>query len=234
MVESVLMPRLSVIVPALSGALATESAVRSVFNQADPIGIEVIVSASSSSETRSHLEAAFPRQVSSGILRFACGEKPSFDLGAAAAGGNFLAFLDSRDQWLYGRLIELWPLLEDFDLILSPSQAHSSSEDWLREYLARRQGSVSSAVVRRSLFDAAGGFARSEYELWLRCLGLLERSGRRKRFLALPAHNIRLGYHPPASPRADAIALARALPALPRSYWGAALRSSLSRFMSFM
>ncbi len=239
--------RLSVIVPATAGENFAERAIRSVFNQADPIGIEVIaLIPEGSAKVRAHLEAVFQRPFAIGTLRFSAwpaklGIRQALNAGAKLAAGNFLAFLETHDQWRYGRLIELWPVLESFDLILSPQIEYAQAPDWLREYLARRQGNLSAAVVRKSLFESAGGFPGGPtlggFGLWLKCLSLLERSGRKKRFLALPGHNIKsdLGFDPSSRSglRDEALTILRVWPTLPRGYRIAALRSSFSRFLSF-
>ena len=239
--------RLSVIILATSTDHHAERAIASVLKQADPIGTEVIlIDPSPDQRTQTYLKSRFAKDVELETLRFLSVPATSNaarlrNEGARFARGGFLAFLDPQDEWLYGRLIELWPIIEEFDLILSPRPDYSGSKDWLREFLRRNQGSGSAAVVRRSLFEAACGFRESsfllgetDYEFWLKCLGMLERAGRRKRFMALPAHNIKVAARETGTHRRmrEAVSIARVCPKLPRRYWGAAVRYSLSRFIS--
>jgi hypothetical protein len=236
-----MLARLSVIVPYLGDLGLADRAVASVVRQADPIGTEtLVIDPTPGRLAASRLSEAFAPQLELGSLRIESVAGPADaprlrNEGAALAHGGFLAFLEAPDHWLYGRLIELWPLLEGADLILSPSAGYTRSDDWLRDYLRRGTSAVSTCVIRKSLFEAAGGFpaptssgAGGEHELWLRCLTLLDRARRSKRFLAIPGHNIVLGRRDArANPRREALGVLRVLPVLPKRYWGTAMGRAL-------
>ncbi|MBI5441857.1 MAG: glycosyltransferase, partial [Deltaproteobacteria bacterium] len=108
---------------------------------------------------------------------------------AAAAGGEWLAFLDSDDSWLPAKLErQLAALREHPDhpacyteevwyrrgAWANPRAVHAKHSGWIfRECLRLCLISPSSILLRRRLFEELGGFDESlpaceDYDLWLR------------------------------------------------------------------
>lgn len=238
--------RLSVVIvasawPALSPRALAERAVRSVLEQSDPLGTEVVLVDGSPRQTvAEYLESIFAEAISAGRLHIVR-HSLSMDLGklrnqgATQSQGSFLAFLDSKDWWKPGRLEWLNAELSRRDLILSTSgetTQHPESADWIRTFVLENKGVTSSAVIRRTLFDELGGFPEKrpgigEYEFWLRCLSRLQESGRRDRFVLLANRHVEIEPEPmQASPAfqkvqdvREALSLVSVARHLPKRYW---------------
>jgi glycosyltransferase involved in cell wall biosynthesis len=198
--------RLSVIIPTFNRKALTERAVRSVLEQEDPIGTEVIVADDGSRDgTVDSLSEVFQDAVRAKRLLIESFERSgdpgtTRNRGVARSQGTYLAFLDSDDYWKPGRLKWLLPLLSQHDLILATDAKLGESADWVRTFLATNWAITSSAVIRRTLFEEVGGFPEGyfgapmpkrlpgfeDYELWLRCLMQLARTDRRARFCLTP------------------------------------------------
>ena len=111
--------------------------------------------------------------------------------GAACATGDWIAFLDSDDTWQPDKLEQVALAIERFDptfvfhneQIYDPASGqhrvlpftswHNPSVHPFLDLYRRNYLSPSSALVRRTLFEASGGFDPSllsaqDYELWLR------------------------------------------------------------------
>ena len=122
------------------------------------------------------------------------------NVGIRLAKGEFVAFLDSDDQWLPNKLSkQVEPLQRNPDIGLACSNAfvmYDDRDELSRPYLPNAQGTAahtletllddnfvitSTAVVRRSLFDQVGLFEEAaalqfgeDYDLWLRIAAMSE------------------------------------------------------------
>jgi len=202
-------PRLSVIIPTYNRPKLTERAARSVLEQPDPIGIELLVADDGSTDnTVEHLARAFPEPLRSGRMRLLNFEHSgdggiSRNRAVTKARGLYVAFLDSDDWWSSKRLTHLAPLLEQYDLLLEPQIPVPSGMDPLAASLHMNYWQTSSAVLRRAFFDEMGGFLAGnatmgfkwrsgfeDYDLWLRCLATLWRRNQRDRVKILDTHDV--------------------------------------------
>jgi glycosyltransferase involved in cell wall biosynthesis len=192
---------ISVIIPTFNRAKLLVEAVRSVVDQKDvPMGVEVIVVDDGSTDnTKEALEAltgkiAYVRRDRSGVSM-------ARNQGISMSGGEWIAFLDSDDLWLPGKLQAQMEFFSDHpDILWCQTQ-----EIWIRngrrinarKYHGKPSGycfplllerclvSPSAVIAHRSVFDSAGLFDESlpaceDYDLWLRIgcrfpIGLVEK-----------------------------------------------------------
>jgi glycosyltransferase involved in cell wall biosynthesis len=178
---------ISVIIPTYNRAAFVREAVDSVLAQSSSPGEVIVVDDGSTDETRSvlavHTERIrYVRQLHAGV-------SAARNHGVALARGEWLAFLDSDDLWLPGKLAaqrrfmvdhpqsrifqteELW--LRNGKRI-NPRKYHRKPDGYCFERLLERcLVSPSAVMVHRSVIDAVGGFdeampACEDYDLWLR------------------------------------------------------------------
>jgi glycosyltransferase involved in cell wall biosynthesis len=182
-----MVPVVSVIIPTYNRAALVREAVASVKAQTYRDFEIVVVDDASTDAT---VEALAPwRDVR--VLRQARrrGVAAARNLGAAAARGQWLAFLDSDDLWLPAKLARQMTYLAD----RSGLSLCQTDEIWVRQgvkvnkptahrkvagrifaaSLERCMISPSAVILRRRLFEAHGGFdedlpAAEDYDLWLR------------------------------------------------------------------
>lgn len=122
-------------------------------------------------------------------LRGACAAR---NVGAKASSGDFLAFLDDDDEWIYSKTEEMMNKFENDCVMVycwgfvskngSPLSNRSMYHTGLNfekivtlSMLLRRDyiGSTSNPILRKSIFWECGGFdegmpARQDYDLWIR------------------------------------------------------------------
>jgi glycosyltransferase involved in cell wall biosynthesis len=162
-------PLVSVVIPAYNSAAFIERAIRSVLNQ-DYRPLEIIVIDDGSTDNTSEVVAALD-----GAIR--CERQPN--AGAAAARnrgiqlsqGEFIAFLDSDDEWLPGRLEKtVRPLINNPDIGLCYCRCWRESSDGIRklEHEEQVQHRLSyglypppylatpATIIRRACFDRCG------------------------------------------------------------------------------
>ncbi len=181
--------RVSVVIPTFNRLPQLRRAVQSVIQQIFTDWELIIVDDGSTDGSAEwlkslQLEWSLPQPivvktiVNSGVSR-------ARNVGAHLARGEWLAFLDSDDEWHDDRLMEQWPLTLDFSLI-------HSNEVWLRNGQEVRQLkkhkkaggriftacvencciSPSTVLMHRRVFDRVGGFSESlpvceDYAMWL-------------------------------------------------------------------
>ncbi len=192
---------ISVIIPAYNREKLLVEAVRSVLDQKGvPEDIEIIVvddgSTDNTGEALASLggEITYLRQEHSGVSR-------ARNLGISSSRGEWIAFLDSDDLWLPGKLRAQMGFFSDHPEIL----LCQTEEIWVRngkrinprKYHKKPSGhcfplllercfiSPSAVVIHRRLFDLVGFFDESlpaceDYDLWLRigcrfAVGLVEK-----------------------------------------------------------
>ena len=92
----------SVIIPVFNGAIYLEEAIRSVFNQTQPVG-EVIVVDDGSTDHSRDIAAAFAPQLIC-VHQPHTGLAAARNLGIRTSRGAFIAHLDADDLWLSHKL----------------------------------------------------------------------------------------------------------------------------------
>ena len=185
------MPEIAVIIPTYNRAPALKRAIESVVAQSVS-DIELIVVDDGSEDDTPDVAQTFHvcrymRIRHSGLPAIAR------NVGARTTGATFLAFLDSDDEWLPSKLEkQLMNILEkSCGLVcsnaslngirpyLKPGQKHTG---WvLGDLVAENFVITSSVVVRRDLFERAGGFCEDpllrgveDYDLWVRLAALTD------------------------------------------------------------
>jgi glycosyltransferase involved in cell wall biosynthesis len=180
-------PVVTVIIPTHNRSALVGDAIDSVLSQKGLRFEVIVVDDGSTDETTARLEGYGDR--------IRCVRQPHRGVSAARnhgvrlARGSWLAFLDSDDQWLPGKLVAQLTL-HTAERRFGLSQ---TAERWVRNgrhvnqcahhqpptgeffmaSLLRCVVSPSAAMVRRDLFEAVGGFDESlavceDYDLWLR------------------------------------------------------------------
>lgn len=185
-------PRVSVVLPTRNRARTIGAAIDSVLNQ-DETDLELIVVDDGSTDATSEVvsERRDPR------LRYAPqpvarGANAARNVGIALGRTPFIAFQDSDDVWLPGKLRRQLRLLDDPEVVLVYTALERSGpagstrvpplagapSGWLRaQLLTGNFISTQTAVIRRTALDAVGGFDESlprlqDWELWLRLAGV--------------------------------------------------------------
>ena len=181
------MPEVSVILPTYNRAGMLGDAVGSVLSQTFR-DYELIVVDDGSSDDTPGLLAAWADDIT--VLRTRRqGVAAARNYGVSNSAGRYLAFLDSDDLWLPGKLEcqlrahrahpemrishtdEIWVRK---GRRVNPKDKHAKRGGWIFQYsLPMCRISPSSVIIERSLFEEVGGFDRrfcvcEDYELWLR------------------------------------------------------------------
>jgi glycosyltransferase involved in cell wall biosynthesis len=178
---------ISVIIPTFNRAPVLPRALASVLSQSEPPAEILVVDDGSTDATSGLLAGRFPqvrclRQAHGGVSR-------ARNAGIAAARGEWLAFLDSDDQWLAHKLAAQRGALRAHpqyrvchsDEIwirggrrVNPMRKHAKHGGWIfRHCLPRCVISPSSVLLHRSVLERVGAFdealpACEDYDLWLR------------------------------------------------------------------
>ncbi|MCP4992198.1 MAG: glycosyltransferase family 2 protein, partial [Gammaproteobacteria bacterium] len=179
--------RISVIVPTYNRSQVLGRAIQSVLDQTFPAHEIIVVDDGSTDNTKQLVRDLFPQ------CRYI--EQPNRGVSAArntgieSATGNWLAFLDSDDEWLPGKLRAQIALLEK-----NPEVKICHTEEiWIRngkqvnqmKKHAKSGGHIfqnclplcvispSSVIIHREIFHEIGAFdeelpACEDYDLWLR------------------------------------------------------------------
>lgn len=183
------MPHVSVIIPAHNAELFVRAAVASALAQTHT-DLEVVVVDDGSSDGTAAALASFGDRIR--VLQQAQGgPAKARNLGASAARGTWLAFLDADDTWLPRKLERQLALADDTIGLVYSDRYNTGSRGSLPEiqsdiqqmyegrvFLDLLLGNVittSSVLIRRSIFDAIGGFSEDpslppaeDWDLWLR------------------------------------------------------------------
>lgn len=190
----------SVIIPTYNRRDMVVEALRTVFEQKEvPDEVEVIVVDDGSTDGTAEALASFGEKIKYFRVERA-GVSAARNRGIAESRGDYVAFLDSDDLWLHGKLSAQMRYFHE-----NPGKELCQTEEiWIRngrrlnqrKYHKKPQGhcfglllerclvSPSAVVVRRSLLYEAGLFDESlpaceDYDLWLRVgsrhpIGLIE------------------------------------------------------------
>lgn len=177
----------SVVIPTLDRAGPVCRALASVVAQTLPAGEVIVVDDGSRDDTAARIAAVFPGVTL--IRQDTRGVSAARNRGVAAASGEWIAFLDSDDEWMPEKLERQCEAL-----VREPGHVLCHTDEiWIRRgrrVNARRRHakyggriftrclplcaiSPSSAMIRRDVFDSLGGFderfsACEDYDLWLR------------------------------------------------------------------
>ncbi len=179
--------KISVIIPTYNRARVLGRAIRSVLNQTLPAHEIIVVDDGSSDDTPELMADTFPQCVY--LQQSNRGVSAARNRGIAAATGDWLAFLDSDDEWLPGKLAAQQDVLKQ----QSGVRICHTDEIWIRNgrrvnqmHKHAKSGghifprclplcviSPSSVIIQRSLLDEVGNFdeqlpACEDYDLWLR------------------------------------------------------------------
>ncbi len=174
-------PAISVIMPAYNAASFIARSIQSIQQQTFR-PLEILVVDDGSKDNTAEVATAC-----GDLVRVICqpngGPAAARNTGAREAKGEWLAFLDSDDAWLPGKLERQVAVLDDSTSLVhtyctvdftGPLTPEVQSFDTL---WARNTICTSSVLLRKSDFDAVGGFdtdrsimAVEDYNLWLRLL----------------------------------------------------------------
>jgi glycosyltransferase involved in cell wall biosynthesis len=179
--------KVSVIIPTFNRAHLLGRAIQSVLDQTFPAQEIIVVDDGSSDDTPKLMAESFPQCIY--LQQSNRGVSAARNLGIATASGDWLAFLDSDDEWLPSKLAAQRETLEQQPDI----KICHTEEIWIRNGKRVNQMnkhakcgghifqrclplcviSPSSVMIHRSLFDQVGNFdeqlpACEDYDLWLR------------------------------------------------------------------
>jgi len=223
---------ISVIIPVYNRADMLKTAVVSALNQTQPPREVIVVDDGSTDNPKAVLET-----IRDSRLKYLSqpnrGVAAARNLGIREAGAEWLAFLDSDDYWLPGKLaaqVEFHRGSPDYlisqtdevwirkGIRVNPKKYHRKPEGYFYEMaLERCLISPSAVIFRRSLLDEVGLFdedlpACEDYDLWLRIthrypVGLV----RDKLVVKVGGHDGRLSQTIEALDRYRVVALVKAL-----------------------
>ena len=194
--------KVSVIIPTFNRAQTIRRALQSILNQKG-VSFEILmVDDGSTDETRALVERLASERAEVHYLSQAnCGPSAARNLGIQKAQAPFIAFLDSDDEWLPGKLkaqLEFFGANPDFLICqtdeiwirnskrVNPMKKHKKFGGFVFEKcLPLSIVSPSCVMMRRGFFDEVGFFdetlpACEDYDLWLRTsarfpIGLIEK-----------------------------------------------------------
>ena len=178
-------PDISVIIPAFNRAHTLPKALDSVLSQTLKPREIIVVDDGSTDETNAVL-ANYPGLCI--ISQDNRGVSAARNMGIKKAGGEWLAFLDSDDEWLKEKLEKQWDAICIDDKLIchteeiwirngkrvNPMKKHQKFGGWIYERcLPLCVISPSSVMIHRSVFKDVGVFDESlevceDYDLWLR------------------------------------------------------------------
>lgn len=188
--------RVSVIIPTWNRAGTIEQAVRSVLSQTMTLLEVLVCDDGSTDDTEQIIEAIGDPRVR--WIRGSRGGRPAIprNHGIAESLGEWLAFLDSDDEWMPEKLEKQLASAERLNAKAACSNAHrlipnkgidgvllSWNKDRVEfsDLLLENRIICSSSLIHRSLMDAAEGFPEEEkfraiedYALWLRVATLTD------------------------------------------------------------
>ena len=178
---------ISVVIPSFNRLPLLIKALESVYSQKTEVDEVIVVDDGSEDDTAETIEKLFPRVV---LLRqLNLGVSAARNRGIRAAKSQWIALLDSDDQWLSDKISAIRQAQQEFPQY---SIIHSN-EIWIRDGVRvnamnkhRKAGgwifrkclplcviSPSAVVINRKVFDQVGYFDESlpaceDYDLWLR------------------------------------------------------------------
>ncbi|HOJ49664.1 MAG TPA: glycosyltransferase [Spirochaetota bacterium] len=177
---------ISVIIPTYNRVGFIVDALKSVLDNFDDIEV-IVVDDGSTDNTRNTVLSFYDKRIRY-IYQVNKGVSAARNRGISEARGEFLAFLDSDDYWLKGKLEKQINLLKETKTLWS-----HTDEIWIRNGLKinkhkkheKKEGRIyvdslpmcivspSSVVIHKSIFEKVGLFDESlmvaeDYDMWLR------------------------------------------------------------------
>ncbi|MSR77705.1 MAG: glycosyltransferase [Candidatus Omnitrophica bacterium] len=189
----------SVIIPTFNRKSRLRTALQSVISQNQVIFEVIVVDDGSNDETELMVKKEFPSVQY--VYQENRGPSAARNHGLALAKGQWMAFLDSDDEWLPGKLraqLDFFASHPDYRICqteeiwirdgtrVNPMKKHQKYHGWIFEKcLPLCLVSPSAVMIHRSIFENVGTFdedfpACEDYELWLRItcqypVGLIEK-----------------------------------------------------------
>jgi glycosyltransferase involved in cell wall biosynthesis len=181
------MPTVSAIVPTHNRSQTVLRALRSIYSQRIPVNEVIVIDDGSSDDTAIRVQAEFPGV--NLISQTRHGVSHARNRGIDAAQGEWLAFLDSDDEWLPIKIESQLDAVRNNPLSrichsneiwirngrrVNPMQKHRKHGGWIFEHcLPRCAISPSSVLLHRSAVEEFGNFDENlpvceDYDLWLR------------------------------------------------------------------
>jgi glycosyltransferase involved in cell wall biosynthesis len=189
------MHTVSVVIPSYNREKYIEEAVNSVLSQELPIGwsLEIIIADDGSTDKTVKILESYGNKIT--LLKLKHSGKPAVPRNAAlkVAKGELLAFQDSDDLWVKGKLKKQIPLFDDGKVMLSFGQAEIIRADGSKtgnkvvneavllkaknysDLLKQNPVSTLTVMARKEAIESVGGFNESDelraiedYDLWLR------------------------------------------------------------------
>lgn len=178
-------PNISVIIPTYNRAHTLPRAIESVLAQNQKPQEIIIVNDGSTDDTKTIL-ANYPGLYV--INQQNHGVSTARNVGIEKAKGEWIAFLDSDDEWLPDKLEKQWAAICNDDKLIShteeiwirngqrvnPMKKHQKYGGWIYDKcLPLCVISPSSVMIHKTVFDDVGNFDESlevceDYDLWLR------------------------------------------------------------------
>ena len=186
------MPTVSAIIPTHNRSQTVLRALRSVYAQRIPVNDVIVIDDGASDDTAARVQAEFPGV--NLICQTQHGVSHARNRGIDAAQGEWLAFLDSDDEWLPMKIKTQLDAIRNnpsFRLChsneiwirngrrVNPMDKHRKHGGWIFEHcLPRCAISPSSVLLHRSTIEEFGTFDESlpvceDYDLWLRMTAAL-------------------------------------------------------------
>lgn len=193
------MPLVSVIIPVFNRKKLLERAIQSVLKQSFE-DFELFVVDDGSDDGVQELTVLNERNITFIRLEENSGVSKARNIGVKKSSGEWIAFLDSDDEWFTQKLQkqidwcrenpqfeitqtkEIW--IRNGKQVNPPMTHHKSQGDLFSASLHRCMITPSSVLLKRSLFEKSGGFNETlpvceDYDLWLRItcqkqIGLLD------------------------------------------------------------
>ena len=185
------MPSVSVVIPSYNRVETLKRALDSVLSQARPADEIIVVDDGSTDSTAEMIKNKFPDVVY--LYQKNSGVSAARNLGIAHASSEWIALLDSDDEWLPKKLQRQLALLENSNELkvchteeiwvrngkrVNQMKKHEKAGGWIyQRCLPMCAMSPSSIVIHRSVFDRVGLFdedlpACEDYDLWLKICSL--------------------------------------------------------------
>ena len=187
------METVSVIIPTFNRVQLLNRALRSVFDQSASLLEVIVVDDGSTDSTSEWVAETFPEAVL--VTQPNLGVSRARNRGIETARGDWVAFLDSDDEWCQTKIeVQMAAILADSGrpichtdeiwirngVRVNPMRKHRKSGGQIfSRCLPRCVISPSSAILHRSVFERHGGFderlpACEDYDLWLRLCAKLQ------------------------------------------------------------
>jgi len=177
---------ISVIIPSFNRAHLLRRALTSVYAQTLPVDEVIVIDDGSTDETQTIVAQYFPQVTY--IYQPNQGVSAARNTGIKQAKGQWLAFLDSDDEWLADKLFQQITALKNTDykvchteeiwirngVRVNQMKKHKKPTGWIfKDCLPLCAMSPSSIMIHRDVFNQVGLFDSTfltceDYDLWLR------------------------------------------------------------------